>query len=59
MTSVTKKILKATVLNPFLWLRYLHSMFCIWPDDIEKIYDFFKCLNIFSYNNEIYDELFV
>ena len=47
MTGLEKRIFENSGYHPYLWLRYLDDIFCIWRDGLEKIRKFFKYLNAF------------
>ena len=47
MAGLEKLIFENSGYHPYLWLRFLDDMFCIWTDGLEKLQEFFKFLNAF------------
>ena len=47
MAGLEKKLFENNQFNPFLWLRYLDDIFCIWTEGIEKLHEFFNYINSF------------
>ena len=50
MAGLEKLIFENSGYHPYLWLRFLDEMFCIWTDGLEKFLEkqeFFKFLNAF------------
>ena len=47
MTGLKRKLFANNKFNPFLWLRFLDDIFCIWTDGEEKLNEFFEYLNEF------------
>ena len=45
MTGLENEIFSDTNVQPLLWLQYLHDIFCIWTDGLEKLKEFFSYLN--------------
>ena len=45
MAGLDKRIFENSEYHPYLWLRFLDDIFCIWTDDLEKLQEFFKFLN--------------
>ena len=44
MAGLEKCIFENSGCHPYLWLRFLDNIFCIWTDDLEKLQEFFKFL---------------
>ena len=47
MAGLEKRIFEEFQLEPFLWLRFLDDIFCIWTHGEEKLIEFFNYLNNF------------
>ena len=47
MAGLEKHIFENSGYHPYLWLRFLDDIFCIWTDGLEKLQEFFKFLNAF------------
>ena len=47
MAGLEKRLFENTVYNPYLWLRYLDDIFCIWTQGNNKLHEFFEYLNNF------------
>ena len=47
MAVLEKRIFENSGYHPYLWLRFLDDIFCIWTDGLEKLKEFFKFLNAF------------
>ena len=47
MAGLEKRIFENSGYHPYLWLRFLDDIFCIWTDGSEKLQEFFKFLNAF------------
>ena len=47
MAVLEKRIFENSGYHPYLWLRFLDDIFCIWTDGLEKLQEFFKFLNAF------------
>ena len=47
MAGLERKLFANNKFNPFLWLRFLDDIFCIWTDGEEKLNEFFEYLNEF------------
>ena len=47
MAGLEEKLFLNTEFTPFLWLRYLDDIFCIWTQGIDKLKEFFEKLNSF------------
>ena len=47
MAGLEKRIFGNSGYHPYLWLRFLDDIFCIWTDGLEKLQEFFKFLNAF------------
>ena len=47
MADLERKIFESGEFNPFVWLRFLDDLFCLWTEDEEKLNNFFKYLNEF------------
>ena len=47
MAGLEKEIFETSEFKPFLWLRYLDDIFCIWTQGREKLEEFFSFLNEF------------
>ena len=47
MADLERKIFENGEFNPFVWLRFLDDLFCLWTEDEEKLNNFFKYLNEF------------
>ena len=47
MARLKKHIFENSGYHPYLWLRFLDDIFCIWTDGLEKLQEFFKFLNAF------------
>ena len=47
MTGLEEEIFKNPKLKPFLWLRYLDDIFCLWVESVDKLKEFFNYLNEF------------
>ena len=47
MTGLEENLLKKLKVKPYLWLRYLDDIFCIWTEGLEKLKEFFNFLNEF------------
>ena len=47
MAGLEKRIFENSGYHPYLWLRFLDDIFCIWTDGLEKLKEFFKFLNAF------------
>ena len=47
MAGLEEKIFEARNFTPFLWLRFLDDIFCIWTQGENKLNDFFLFLNNF------------
>ena len=45
MADVEKEIFEKSHFQPFLWLRYLDDIFCIWTEGLENLKEFFGFLN--------------
>ena len=47
MAGLERKIFESGGFNPFVWLRFLDDIFCLWLEGEEKLYNFVKYLNEF------------
>ena len=47
MAGLEKRIFENSGYHPYLWLRFLDDIICIWTDGLEKLQDFFEFLNAF------------
>ena len=47
IAGLEKRIFKNSGYHPYLWLRFLDDIFCIWTDGLEKLVEFLKSLNAF------------
>ena len=47
MAGLEEEIFKNPKLKPFLWLRYLDDIFCLWTEGVDKLKEFFNYLNEF------------
>ena len=47
MVGLERKLFANSKFNPFLWLRFLDDIFCIWTDGEENLNEFFEYLNQF------------
>ena len=47
IAGLEKRIFQNSGYHPYLWLRFLDDIFCIWTDGLEKLQEFFKFLNAF------------
>ena len=47
MAGLEKHIFENSGYHPYVWLRFLDYVFCIWTDGLEKLKEFFKFLNAF------------
>ena len=47
MSGLEKCIFENSGYHPYVWLRYLDNIFCIWTDGLEKLEEFLKSLNTF------------
>ena len=47
MAGLGKRIFEYSGYHPYLWLRFLDDIFCIWTDGLEKLQELFKFLNAF------------
>ena len=45
MAGFKKKISENSEVKPFLWLRYLDDIFCIWTQAFQKLNAFLNCIN--------------
>ena len=45
--GLEKRIFENAGYQPYLWLRILDDIFCIWTDGLEKLQEFFKFQNAF------------
>ena len=45
MAGLEKRIFQNSEFEPFLWLRYLDDIFCIWIQGSEKLNELFNCIN--------------
>ena len=41
MAGLEKRIFENSGYHPYLWLRLLEDIFCIWSDGLEKLKEFF------------------
>ena len=44
-TGLEKRIFQNSEFKPFLWLRYLDDIFCIWTQGSKKLSKFSNCIN--------------
>ena len=42
MAGLEKRIFQSSKFKPFLWLRYLREIFCIWTQDFQKLNELFN-----------------
>ena len=47
MAGLEEEIFKNPKFTPFLWLRYLDDIFCLWTEVVDKLKGFFSYLNEF------------
>ena len=47
MAGLEEEIFKNLKFKPFLWLRYLDDIFCLWTEGVDKLKEFFNYLNEF------------
>ena len=47
MAGLERKIFDSGEFNPFIWLRFLDHIFCLWTEGEENLNNFFKYLNEF------------
>ena len=47
MAGLEEEIFKNPKFTPFLWLRYLDDIFCLWTEGVDKLKEFFSYLNEF------------
>ena len=47
MAGLEEEIFKIPKFKPFLWLRYLDDIFCLWTEVVDKLKEFFNYLNEF------------
>ena len=47
MAGIEDKIFQQSLTKPYLWLRYLEDIFCIWTEGVEKLHEFYAFLNSF------------
>ena len=47
MAGLERKIFESGEFNPFVWLRFLDDIFCLWTEGEENLNNFFKYLNEF------------
>ena len=47
MAGLEKRMFEYSGYHPYLWLRFLDDIFCIWTDGLEKLQELFKFLNAF------------
>ena len=47
MAGLEEEIFKNPKFKPFLWLRYLDDIFCLWTEGVDKLKEFFNYLNEF------------
>ena len=47
MAGLEEEIFKNPKFKPFLWLRYLDDIFCLWSESVDKLKEFFNYLNEF------------
>ena len=47
MAGLRKRIFENSEYHPYLSLRFLDDIFCIWTDGLEKLIEFLKFLNAF------------
>ena len=47
MAGLEEEIFKNPKFKPFLWLRYLGDIFCLWTEGVDKLKEFFNYLNEF------------
>ena len=45
MAGLEEEIFKNPKFKPFLWLRYLDDIFCLWTEVVDKLKEFFNYLN--------------
>ena len=45
MARLEKRIFEISEFKPFLWLRYLDEIFCIWIQGSEKLNELFNSIN--------------
>ena len=45
MAGLEEKVFKNPQFKPFLWLRYLDDIFCLWTEVVDKLKEFFNYLN--------------
>ena len=45
MAGLQKRIIQNSEFKPFLWLRYLDKIFCIWIQGSQKLNEVFNCIN--------------
>ena len=46
MAELETRIFQNSDLKPFLWLRYLDEIFCIWNQGSQNLNELFNCINI-------------
>ena len=47
MVGLEKLVFENSGYHPYLRLRFLDDIFCIWTDGLKKLQEFFKFLNVF------------
>ena len=47
VAGLEEEIFKNPKFKPFLWLRYLDDIFCLWTEGVDKLKEFFNYLNEF------------
>ena len=45
MAGLEEQIFEKSHFQPYLWLRYLDDIFCIWTEGLENLKEFFGFLN--------------
>ena len=45
MARLEKRIFEISEFKPFLWLRYLDEIFCIWTHGSQRLNELFNCIN--------------
>ena len=47
MAGIEDKIFQQLLTKPYLWLRYLDDISCIWTEGVEILHEFYAFLNSF------------
>ena len=48
MAGLEKRIFENSGYHPYLWLRFLDDIICIWTNGLKKLQEFFEFLNAFN-----------